>query len=71
MRTLALRGAGAYVGDVVSLDGGAGDSPGWTFTARAAGPVRTKFVPFDKFFELTAMRPEIEADGRAGDTLNS
>ncbi len=66
IRITALRGSGCYVGDVVAVERGRADGPSWAFTVRAVGNVKARFVPFEKFYELIANRPEIEADGRAG-----
>lgn len=62
----ASRGSGSYVGNLASFDRRGTDEASWEFTARAVGAVKARFVSLGKFHELSAKRPEIEADGRAG-----
>lgn len=68
VKVTALRGNGTYVGDPKEIDKAldANWSTGWNFSAQANGEVTAKFVTLDRFYELSAKHPEMDADGRAG-----
>lgn len=66
VRTSALRGPGSFIGepkDFMSLDSSA---LGWQHSVKAKGDVKTMFLSFRKFGDLSIKHPEFEADGRAG-----
>lgn len=63
-KTKAERGDGCFLGE--PFDDFAGKSDTWTTSLRAKGDVKIKPLKFARLAELIAVRPEVEADTRAG-----
>ena len=66
VKTLAVRGAGSFIGEPNDFMRPDGSPLGWQHSVKAKGEIKTMFLSFRKFSELSMKHPEFEADGRAG-----
>lgn len=64
----ARRGPGHFVGDVAVYDCHSSEASIWGLTVHARGPVKARTLEYKEGMRKLSMRPEVEADIRAGES---